>query len=185
MSSRGDGADLTSKRPRRRTRRCDTALRDLLAELELWRGEDGIAYVTISRGERREHWPVKSEGLEHWLRQRAFCRNDPMLSDGDVSKIVATLTALAQASGDPRPVWRRVGEFGDNLYIDLGDDTRQVVEIMPATADSDERWRVLPASPCRFVRTAGMKVLPVPIPGGSVDDFRHWVNVETEAELRL
>jgi len=183
--TRGDDAEFTGKRPQRRARRGNTALRDLLADLELWRGEDGIAYATISRGERREHWPVKSEGLEHWLRQRAFARNDPMLSDGDISKIVATLIALAQASGDPIPVWRRVGEFGGNLYIDLGDDTRQVVEIRPAGADSDERWRVVPAGPCRFVRTAGMKALPVPMPGGSVTDFRHWVNVETEAELRL
>lgn len=48
-----------------------------------------------------------------------------------------------------------------------------------------EEWRVVTNPPVRFRRTRGMLPLPAPVPGGSVDELRSFVNYGTEDDFRL
>jgi hypothetical protein len=68
----------------------------------------------------------------------------------------------------------RVLDEDNRIWLDLGNDKRQVIEI---TASA---WRVLEAAqvPVRFVRTPDSLPLPVPQPGGSLAGLRALINVD-------
>ena len=65
------------------------------------------------------------------------------------------------------------------LYLDLGDETWRAVEIDAAG------WRVIDNPPVRFRRASGMKPLPIPAAGGSVETLRSFLNVQSDADFVL
>jgi len=82
--------------------------------------------------------------------------------------------ARAAHDGDERPVYVRVAEYGGNVYLDLCNETWQVIEITP------NGWRLADDAPVRFRRTGGMLALPMPVTGGKVDDLRTFINVDDD-----
>jgi hypothetical protein len=78
-----------------------------------------------------------------------------------------------------RVVHIRVGGLDGRLYLDLGDDAWRAAEI-DATG-----WRVIDNPPVRFRRAAGMRPLPMPVPGGSVTALRSFLNVQSDADFVL
>jgi len=73
----------------------------------------------------------------------------------------------------------RVGGLDGRLYLDLGDETWRAVEI-DATG-----WRVIENPRVRFRRAAGMQPLPMPVPGGSVEALRPFLNVQSDTDFVL
>jgi hypothetical protein len=73
----------------------------------------------------------------------------------------------------------RVGEVNGRLYLDLGDENWRAVEIDSAS------WRVIDNPPVRFRRAAGMQPLPMPVPSGSVETLRSFLNVKADADFVL
>jgi len=50
--------------------------------------------------------------------------------------------------------------------------------------DSDG-WRVVDEPPVRFRRAAGMRALPTPVPGGSIETLRRFLNVQSDNDFVL
>ena len=73
----------------------------------------------------------------------------------------------------------RVGGLDGRLYLDLGDEAWRAMEI-----DLDG-WRAIDKPPVRFRRAAGVQPLPMPVPGGSVDMLRSFLNVQSDADFVL
>jgi hypothetical protein len=71
----------------------------------------------------------------------------------------------------------RVGGLDGRLYLDLGDETWRAVEIDP------NGWRAIDNPPVRFRRAAGMKPLPIPVKGGSIETLRSFLNVQSDADF--
>src|SRR6185369_2276784 len=46
-------------------------------------------------------------------------------------------------------------------------------------------WRVIDNPPVRFRRAAGMQALPMPVPGGSVETLRSFLNVQSDTHFVL
>jgi energy-coupling factor transporter ATP-binding protein EcfA2 len=91
-----------------------------------------------------------------------------------VADATATLEGMAVYDGEEIDVHVRVAHFGDKVYLDLGNDTWEAVEI-GATG-----WRIVPTPPVMFRRPQGLAALPHPAPGGSIDGLRGFVNVADE-----
>ena len=89
------------------------------------------------------------------------------------------IEAKAHFDAPERVVHIRVGGLDGRLYLDLGDETWRAVEI-DATG-----WRVIDNPPVRFRRAAGMQPLPMPVPGGSVETLRSFLNVQSDADFVL
>ncbi len=89
------------------------------------------------------------------------------------------IEAKAHFDAPERVVHVRVGGLDDRLYLDLGDEAWRAVEI-DATG-----WRVIDNPPVRFRRAAGMQPLPMPVPGGSVETLRSFLNVQSDADFVL
>jgi hypothetical protein len=89
------------------------------------------------------------------------------------------MEAKAHFDAPERVVYIRTGGFDERLYLDLGDKTWRVVEIETAG------WRVVDNPPMRFRRPGGMRPLPVPVPSGSIETLRSFLNVQSDADFVL
>ena len=89
------------------------------------------------------------------------------------------IEAKAHFDAPERAVHIRVAGLDGRLYLDLGDESWRAVEI-DATG-----WRVIDNPPVRFRRAAGMKPLPIPVSGGSVEVLRSFLNVQSDTDFVL
>jgi hypothetical protein len=86
---------------------------------------------------------------------------------------------MARFDAGEHGVHLRVGRLDDKLYIDLADDQWRAVEI------GLNGWRIVADPPLRFRRSAGMRPLPLPKRGGSIDDLRPFLHISSEADFVL
>jgi hypothetical protein len=146
---------------------------DLASAADLFHSADGTAFADIDVGGHRETWVVRTKGFRRWLARQFFEKT------GGAPSSEALESALNVIEARARPVFVRVGGLDGRLYLDLGDETWQAVEI------DDTDWRVIDNPPVRFRRAAGMQALPMPVPGGSVETLRSFLNVKTDADFVL
>ncbi len=152
---------------------------DLAAGAELFHTPDGTAFADVDINGHRETWPVRTKGFKRWLAREFYEVTDGAPSSEALRSALNIVEAKAHFDAPERPVIIRVGELGGKLYLDLGDDAWRAVEI-----DADG-WRVIDDPPVRFRRAAGMQPLPVPLPGGSVDTLRPFLNVQSDTDFVL
>ena len=89
------------------------------------------------------------------------------------------IEAKAHFDAPERKVHIRVAGLDRRLYLDLGDESWRAVEI------DASGWRVIDNPPVRFRRAAGMKPLPIPVSGGSVEVLRSFLNVQSDTDFVL
>ena len=89
------------------------------------------------------------------------------------------IEAKAHFDAPQRAVHVRVGGLDERLYLDLGEATWRAVEIDAAG------WRVIDNLPVRFRGASGMKPLPVPVAGGSIQVLRSFLYVKTNTDFVL
>jgi len=70
--------------------------------------------------------------------------------------------------------YTRVAEHDGALYLDLADEEWRAVRI------DAKGWEVVSNPPVRFRRSPGQDALPVPEPGGTLDELRTFINVTDE-----
>jgi hypothetical protein len=87
---------------------------------------------------------------------------------------LGVLAGKARFDGPEIPVFTRLAEHGEAIYLDLVNDLWQSVEV------TGTGWRVVVDPPVKFRRTRGMLPLPLPVSGGSLTDWRPLVNVASE-----
>ena len=166
-----------------KTSRSTPTQKDLLLELaattSLFRTPDGAAFADIDVNGHRETWPVRSERFKGWLNRRYYEVREGAPSREARESALDTLQAKARFDSPEQPVALRVAEHKGKLYLDLCDEAWRAVEIGPAS------WRVVDRPPVRFRRTPGMKALPLPVAGGSIDELRPFLNVSSDGDFVL
>src|SRR5205807_918504 len=86
-----------------------------------------------------------------------------------VQDALAVLEGKALFDGEEHPVYLRLAGHEDKIYLDLGDETWQAVEV-----DKDG-WRIVENPPVKFRRAKAMLALPDPVRGGSLTQLRRFV----------
>ena len=154
-------------------------LLELASDFDLWHSADCIGFATITRNGHREHHRIKSRSIRLRLIQ-LFCdqKGKPPHSAALASALGA-LEAWAVLRYPQRNAYVRVGEHDEAIYIDLGDEKWRAVRITP------EGWTIEVQPEARFIRKPGTLPLPDPIPGGSIDELRPFVNVASDDDFRL
>jgi hypothetical protein len=87
--------------------------------------------------------------------------------------------ARAHFDGPEREVHVRVAGADGRIYLDLVDDAWRAIEI------GLDGWRLVDNPPVRFRREPGMRALPVPTKGGSIDHLRSFLNVASDVDFVL
>ena len=154
-------------------------LEEFYEDAGLFCAPDGTVYAHARAQDHRETWPILSRGFRRWLNNWIYQRFERVPKSEDLKEIIGVLEARACASGVVRPVFMRIAEHDGNVYVDLADHAWRAAEITP------DGWRVIDAPPVRFRRAAGMRPLPAPEQGGSIDGLRRFVNLGGDQDFRL
>jgi hypothetical protein len=152
------------------------ALVALGREADLFRSPTRDAFATFAVAGHKETWPVRSTAFREWLTLGFMNARGKPPSTTAVAAALAALEAIAR-QGAEHHVATRVAAHEGALYVDLADDDWRAVEI---TGDG---WRVTVDPPVRFRRSPGMRPLPKPERGGSLDALRTFVNTPDDWRL--
>ena len=156
---------------------------DILIELAsaaaLFHSPDGTGFADIEINGHRETWPIRAKGFRRWLARRFFEATEGAPSSEALQSALNVIEAKAHFDGTERIVHVRVGGLDNRLYLDLGDEAWRAVEISTAG------WRVVDNPPVRFRRASGMLPLPMPVPGGSIETLRAFLNVQSDTDFVL
>ena len=167
----GDGDGATSNQA--------NILIRLAADAEVFHSADGTGYADLKINGHRETWPIRTKGFKRWLARRFYEETGGAPGSDALQSALNVIEAKADFGGAEMQVFMRVGSQAGKLYLDLGDESWQAVEI------EKSGWRVIDNPPVRFRRAAGMKPLPPPASGGSIGMLRPFLNLQSDADFVL
>ncbi|MBM4302173.1 MAG: hypothetical protein FJ121_11745 [Deltaproteobacteria bacterium] len=146
----------------------------LAGDAELFHDSNTKGFATIEVDEHRETWPIRAKGFKSWLLRRFFQATGKAPGAQAMQDALGVLEAQAHFDGPKHDVFVRVAHAGGNIYIDLANDSWQVVEITPSG------WQVVADPPVKFRRPPGLAAMPTPKPGGKLADLRPFINCREE-----
>jgi len=147
-------------------------------DVELFHTPEGDSYATIVVDGHKETWPLKVRRFRRWLADLFNEEEDKVPGSQAVQDALAVLEGKA-LKGDELPVFIRLAEHQDAIYLDLGNPAWQAVEITPSG------WQVIDTPPVKFRRAKGLLPLPEPVRGGTLTALRPFVNIASEDDWRL
>lgn len=147
--------------------------------LELFHDPSSRAYVSLAVEAHVETWAVQGRPFKLWLVRQYHAVHGAPPQPQAMQTALAVLEAEALFTGPEHAVALRTGRSGRHIYLDLGDTGYTTIEV--SSAD----WRILKRSPLRFRRTRGSLALPVPAPGGTIEELRPFLNLASEDDWRL
>jgi hypothetical protein len=169
--------DGSSEKPQRQSQA--EQLMSLAEDAEFFHTSSGDAFASIPVGDHRENCRVDSKPFREWLQQRSWVELESTVSAQALNEVVNTCAAKARFDGQELPVFTRIAQMGERIFLDLADADWAAVEI-DATG-----WRVVPDPPVKFQRPYGMEELACPVPGGSVDELRKFINIGDDVNWKL
>lgn len=147
--------------------------------IELFHTPEPEAFALLPVNGHRETWRVRSKRFKFWLLQGYYEATKKAPNAQALHDAWNTLAARANFEGEEHEVHTRVTEANGAVYLDLGNEAWEAVEI---TATG---WRVVADPPVRFRREPGMSALPRPVPGGSIAELRALVNLPDDDSFAL
>jgi len=164
------------------TRHHDSQASQLVAIAEsavLFHDPSGDAYATIGLDDHRETHGIRTKGFRRWLAHEYYRRHEKAPGSQALQDALVVLEGRAQYEGSEHPVYTRLAEDAGAIYVDLGNEKWDVIEICA------QGWRVVSDAPVKFRRSRGMLALPSPVEGGSLDLLALHINVDGEDDLKL
>jgi hypothetical protein len=134
-------------------------------------GHDSEGFATIHVNGHHETWPVSSKAYRRWLARLYFERFEKAPGSQALQDALNVIAGFAIHDGPECQVHVRVAEIGGVIWIDLADNAWR------AAAVAADGWQVVDDPPVKFLRRRGMLPLPVPQPGGCLDELRELVNL--------
>lgn len=166
----------------------DSTIADELVQLAMELGElshdkEDRGFLT-TRAKPVMTFAIDTKGFERFLSYAFYRKTRDERGDGRPG-IAANETAMRTArsalagvashEGPEVDVFLRAAPWANGYVIDLGDDQGRVIEVLPTG------WRVLEESPVKFWRPNSSRPLPLPAPGGNLDDLWKFCNIPEES----
>jgi hypothetical protein len=146
----------------------------LADDIELFHTSDRTPFASIEVGEHREIHPVNSKGFRDYLSYQFYQEDGKAPASQALQDAINSLSGKAKFEGKTQDVHIRLASFNGKIYLDLCNETWQILEI-----DANDS-RVIEArdAPVRFRRTKAMQALPTPIEGGDISKLKDFLNVD-------
>jgi len=152
-----------------------TLLVEIGTKADLFHTPDREPYAAVLQNGHTETWKVRSSGFREHLTHQYFLLHGSAPGSQGMEDALRTIEAHALfAGGGERPVFVRLGQQDERTYLDLGNESWQVVEV-----DGDG-WHVQEGAPVHFRRTGQTAALPAPEHGGSIEQLRPFLNLPDE-----
>ncbi len=156
-----------------------TILVQMAADVELFHTSERETFAAPQVVDHVEIVRLQSAAFRQWLSHRFFLQEGHAPSAQAMQDALAVLSGRALFECAERKVYVRTASIGDNLYLDLGGPSWEVVELAPTG------WRIVDNPRPAFWRPRGMLPLPMPERGGTLEDLRPFLNVGSEADWQL
>ena len=151
---------------------------DLLEGAELWHDPDREAFATVPVNGHFENMAVRERGFRLWLVGAFYAAHRRAPGGQALEDGLRCIEASAVNEGRCFDTFRRVGEDGAGLYLDLGTPDWRAAAM---TADG---WTIVERAPVKFIRSRAMRPLPVPEAGELIETLREFVNCD-DADFKL
>jgi hypothetical protein len=151
-------------------------------DVELFHGRDQMeakSSASVYTDGTRFTYPVRSTTFERWLRKRYWELFQSGVNDNAMTEALNTLDAKARFAGAEYSVSTRIGGDRDRAFLDLGDQSGQVVVI------ENGDWYLTSLPEWRFFRTKTMKSLPTPVKPGDARRLRTFLNITSSDQWAL
>jgi hypothetical protein len=125
----------------------------------------------------KQHWEtyrINSRAFEEWLFAVTYDHYGAVPSERAVRAARSVLASHALVCAGEGRVYVRIGGHEGAIYVDLANDSWEVVKI------TAEGWEIVPHVPINFWRPPGIQPLPRPQPGGTIADLRPFLNAANE-----
>lgn len=146
---------------------------------ELFHTPEGEAYATVPIDGRRETWPLRTKTIRRWLARLFYESTEEAPGSQAIQDALGVLEGRGLFDGVEHEVHVRTAEHDGAIYLDLADPEWRAARVTPAG------WEIVTNPPVRFKRARGMLPLPAPVPGGSLEDLRPFLNYADEDDFRL
>ena len=144
------------------------------ADLELFHTADAEPFVMVPQGTHSECWPLRGGPFRRWIARLFYDAQGKAAGGQALADALGVLEGEALFRGLEHEVHLRVAEHNGAIYIDLGDEYWQLIRVTAAG------WEIVPEAEVRFRRSRGMRPLPYPVAGGTLDELRDFVNVDDD-----
>lgn len=150
------------------------ALTALMERADLFQTTEGKLFATIEIKGVAETMPIRSSRFRTFITGNYYREHKTPISDGKLKEMINLCEARAEHEGDVHEVAFRIAYQNDRIYLDIGDEEHNTVEI------SGEGWRMVVNPPVRFRRAKSMGKLPWPIKGSDLSALRPFLNAEPD-----
>lgn len=126
---------------------------------------------------------INSKAFVEWLSFTYYTHT----KEGNTAGKSASETAIKQASfalsgiakhdGEKERVYLRIADHNGGHCLFIGNDSRQVIEVLPTG------WRIVSNSPVKFWMPGAMQPLPIPQAGGDLSQLWQFVNIPEHDRL--
>ena len=162
-----------------KTKQAEVLIQIVREKAYLFHDPKGVPYAAIKIRERRAVFKLRSTPMRSWIARTVREALGHCVGSTMIDEALVALDGIARFDCDEHPVYLRVAEHDGALYIDLGDETGECVEV------TSKDWSVRAEAPVMFRRPDAMRPLPRPVPGGKVDDLRAFVNLPDDDSYYL
>jgi hypothetical protein len=154
---------------------------DIALTCDYFQTTDGRTYASVPVDGQTVPMDICGMPFLQWLCYSLYERHGQVATSTVLSDCVAMLRSRTryQSARSEICVHTRTASHNGKIYVDLGNSTWNCIEI------DAEGWRVVDKAPVLFTRSANMAPLPMPVPGGTLDEIRPLVNVATDDDWIL
>lgn len=152
---------------------------ELAENMEFFHTPDNEAYVRLNVRGHYENWKVRSTNFKTLLAKMFYDKHKKVPGSQALADALNVLEGRALHEGEERKVYLRVAETEHAIYVDLGNEHWQAVQITP------DGWQVVQTPPVMFKRTKTMAPLPIPQPGGNIEMLKPFLNVKSYDDFML
>jgi hypothetical protein len=143
-----------------------------ILKLQFFHTPGQVAFASLFVKDHFETYRLKSSGFREMLSAMCFRGAGFVPRQNNLADALNTLAGKALYLGPEEQVHTRVAQHDGAVYLDLGNDSWEVVKI------AAEGWKVISQAPVKFVRSPDMLDLPHPLDGGSIDLLRPVSNLD-------
>jgi hypothetical protein len=144
----------------------------LAARAELFHTPEAEPYVTVVVAGHSETYPLMSRGFRLWLQRQFHQATKKIPSTQATADALNVLMGQALFDSPTRPVSVRLAPTSSGgIMMDLGTPEWTAIEVTAAD------WHLVTNPPVKFRRPRGLLALPMPVPGGRIDELRDFLNV--------
>lgn len=152
----------------------------LASDMLLFYDEQSTAYAKVKVNDHYEIWPIRSSDLKLILIGRYMEIHEDKAPGGQaIADALTALEAKARIHGKKSPVHVRIAETDDAIYLDLCNESWQVVEI------KKEGWNIVDVSPVYFKRSKIQQPIAAPTKNGCIEDLKPFINFNDESDYKL